>query len=860
MTATVLAPLAPARPWVDRLARYGRRPALHGGDGVVTYEELADRVARVADRIGGPRRLVQVEVGRGVGTVAALLGAQAGGHAVLLGPPGDSARRLRDAYGPDVVVPADGVVDVVREEPAHDLHPELALLLSTSGSTGSPRLVRLSHANLAANTAQILGALDIRPDDCAALTLPLSYSYGLSVLHTHLAVGAGVLLPGHSVVDDGFWVEARAAGVTTIPGVPHTFELLERSGFADRELPRLRYLTQAGGRMEPERVRRLAELGTRRGWDLVVMYGQTEATARMTCLPGDLAVDHPDTVGRPVAGGRIDIEDGEVVFQGPNVMLGYADGPADLALGRTVERLHTGDLGELTPEGLLRVVGRRARFVKVLGHRVDLDALEARLRDAGEDVRCTGRDGLVVVGLRGPGTAPGRERLRHDVVRATGLPGDAVRVVSVDEHPTLPNGKADHAVLLGLAEATSPAATATARRGPAPAGSAGPAPSVAAMYAELLGRPVDDGSTFAGLDGDSLSYVEVSIRLEELLGHLPRDWHVTPVGRLEQLREEHLTGRAEAAAGTAPAPRPRARLRWQTIETSVWLRALAIVLIVGTHADVFTLQGTANALLVIAGYQLARLQLTEPDPRRRSRRVLRAARRVAVPTVVAVAGAHLVAGLYEPRNLVLANWALGEERLGPPWRFWFVEALVVGLVVVAALARSEVVGRWDRRYPLGLPLALTAVAFVAFRVPVLPLPVPRMQGSALVVLHLLLLGWALARARTPVQRLALSGVVLAVVMTFSWNHSRDGLTAAFVLLLLWVPLTKVPSPLVPVLQVLAASSLYVYVMHWQALEVLREPPLAALALSFAAGIAYWWLWTRPLTRGWRRLTAAVRGS
>jgi surface polysaccharide O-acyltransferase-like enzyme len=135
-----------------------------------------------------------------------------------------------------------------------------------------------------------------------------------------------------------------------------------------------------------------------------------------------------------------------------------------------------------------------------------------------------------------------------------------------------------------------------------------------------------------------------------------------------------------------------------------------------------------------------------------------------------------------------------------------------------------------------------------------------MQGSALVVLHLLLLGWALARARTPVQRLALSGVVLAVVMTFSWNHSRDGLTAAFVLLLLWVPLTKVPSPLVPVLQVLAASSLYVYVMHWQALEVLREPPLAALALSFAAGIAYWWLWTRPMTRGWRRLAAAVRGS
>lgn len=854
MTAPALAPVTPALPWAHGLGRQGERPALHTPGGVVSYAELAGRIAGVAERIGGTRRLVQVEAGRGTGTVVALLGAQAGGHAVLLGPPGESGRRLRAAYAPDVVVTEGGVVDVLREEPAHDLHPDLALLLSTSGSTGSAKLVRLSHANLVANTAQIRAALDIRPDDCAALTLPLSYTYGLSVLQTHLAAGASVLLPDHSVVDDGFWHAAGQAGVSTIPGVPHTFELLERSGFADRDLPRLRYLTQAGGRMEPERVRRLAELGARRGWDLVVMYGQAEATARMTCLPANLAADHPDTVGLPVPGAEVTIEDGEIVFDGPNVMLGYAHGPADLAIGRAVDRLRTGDLGELTPEGLLRVVGRRARFVKVLGHRIDLDALEARLRDGGDDVRCAGRDGLVVVSARGTGKAVDRERLWRSAVRIAGLPRDVVRVVPVDEHPRLPNGKPDHDALLALVDHAAP--------GSRPAPALTEQAPVAAMYAELLGRPVHETSTFAGLDGDSLSYVEVSIRLEELLGHLPRDWHVTPVGRLEQLREQRVDDPGKASRDTAPVPRRRGRpwLRWQTIETSVWLRAVAIVLIVGTHADVFTLQGTANALLVVAGYQLARLQLTEPDPRQRSRRVLRAARRVALPTVVAVVGAHLVAGLYEPRNLVLANWALGEERLGPPWRFWFIEALVVGLLVVAALSRSPAIARWDRHFPLGLPMVLTAIAFVAFRVPVLPLPVPRMQGSALVVLHLLLLGWALARARIPVQRLVLSGVVLAVVMTFSWNHSRDGLTAAFVLLLLWVPMTKVPSPVVPVLQVLAASSLYVYVMHWQALEVLREPPLVAFALSLGVGIGYWWLWTRPLTRGWRRLTGAVRGS
>jgi hypothetical protein len=425
--------------------------------------------------------------------------------------------------------------------------------------------------------------------------------------------------------------------------------------------------------------------------------------------------------------------------------------------------------------------------------------------------------------------------------------------VAVEEHPRLPSGKPDHGALLALGDHSAPAA-------PPRPDPTEPARSVAAMYAELLGREVDDASTFAGLDGDSLSYVEVSIRLEELLGHLPRDWHVTPVGVLEQSRRPAADDPRSTTSGAAavPAPSRRSWLRWQTIETSVWLRALAIVLIVGTHADVFTLQGTANALLVVAGFQLARLQLTEPDPRRRSRRVLRSARRVALPAIVAIAGAHLAAGLYEPRNLVLANWVLGEERLGPPWRFWFVEALVVGLLVVAALSRSRTVARWDRRFPLGLPLALTALTFVAFRVPVLPLPVPRMQGSALVVVHLLLLGWAVARARTPAQRLLLSGVVLAVVMTFSWNHSRDALTAAFVVALLWVPRSRVPSPLVPLLQVLAASSLFVYVMHWQALELLREPPLVALGLSFAAGIAYWWLWTRPLTRAGRRLNGTLR--
>jgi hypothetical protein len=151
-------------------------------------------------------------------------------------------------------------------------------------------------------------------------------------------------------------------------------------------------------------------------------------------------------------------------------------------------------------------------------------------------------------------------------------------------------------------------------------------------------------------------------------------------------------------------------------------------------------------------------------------------------------------------------------------------------------------------------------AFVAFRVPVLDLPVPRMHGSALVVLHLVLLGWALARARSLPHRLLMTVVVLGMVMTFSWNPWRDGLTAAVVLTLLWVPRIPVPVALLPVVTTLASASLYVYVSHWHVLELTWDRPLLATAASLAGGVAYWWLWTGPLTSGARGLAERIRAS
>ncbi|HET8615285.1 MAG TPA: AMP-binding protein [Actinomycetales bacterium] len=861
MTITPEAPADAALSWMSRLSEHGDAPALVTADETVSYAELARRVDQLAARLSGPRRLALLEAGATTASVVGYLGALAAGHVVLLAAPGPDgpAARLSAAYDPDLRLGSDGSVSVLRARSTHELHPQLALLLSTSGSTGSAKLVRLSATNLAANTEQIAEYLGIRPDDRAALTLPLTYCYGLSVLTTHLARGASVVLTELSVVDECFWRLFREAGATTFPGVPHTFELLERSGFADRDLPHLRYVTQAGGRMEPDRVRSWAALGRQRGWDLFVMYGQSEATARMTYLPPDLAVHHPDSVGVAVPGASVSIDDGEIVFDGPNVMLGYAHRPEDLALGRTVEVLRTGDLGRLTPEGLLQVTGRRARFIKVLGHRIDLDGLERRLRASGHDVRCAGRDGLLVLSTVGAATAPARERVRRAAVMGCGAPADAVRVVPVADHPTLPSGKPDYAAVLASAP--------TNRAGdPADLGT-----TVAELYAALLHRDdVPDDATFAGLGGDSLSYVEVSIRLEELLGRLPASWHVTPVAELEALRADDSPARTSAAAsehhGAWLTGGPRRatsvrRIAWRDVESSVWLRALAILLIVATHADLVTLQGSANALLVVAGYQLVRFQLSAPDRAARVRGICRAVARIVAPTLVVIVGAHVLGGYYETRNFFLANWVVGEPHLGPPWRFWFIEALVWALLLTAGLSALPWFTRLERRLPLSLPLALTAAAFVLLRLPVLPLPVPHMQGSAHVVLYLFFLGWALARVTTLRQRLLVSLVVVASIGTFSFNERRDGLTIALVLVLAWFPVTRVPAALVPVIRPLAAASLYIYVIHWQALEVLWGHPVPAFAGSLAIGLGYWWAWTRlaeVVGSRMRRLTCRVR--
>ncbi len=777
--------------FLDGWDEYADHPALITDRHTITYAELGERVEAAAGLSAGARCLVLIELKNTVAAIVSYLAALRAGHVVLVAADADARDALVAAYDPDVVVGADGEdewrVDRRRAVPRHDLHPDLALLLSTSGSTGSPKLVRLSYENLDSNAKAIAQYLGIDGTDRAITVLPLSYCYGLSVLHSHLTRGAAVVVTGLSVVDPDLWDLARTSGATSFAGVPYTFDLLDRVGFADLELPGLRYVTQAGGKMGADRVRRFAELGRRRGWDLVVMYGQTEATARMAYLPPDRVLDAPEAIGQPIPGGKFTIDgDSELIYHGPNVMLGYAQTVGDLAVGRDVDCLHTGDLARRREDGLYEIVGRRSRFLKLFGLRVDLDQLEQSLLAEGIEALCIGDDARLVV-------AVARRRLdpASVICAKLGLPAAAVGTVVLDELPRNANGKPDYAAVARLAESrltnTGPAAEKSDVRG---------------LYREILGADeVMDSDTFVSLGGDSLSFVETSRRLENLLEALPTDWYLMTVAELEC-----------AARG-----RPRGLLAWQ--ELSTVLRAVAIVLVCANHVGLSHLFGGAHVLLAAAGYSFARFQLNAVAAGGRIRPLVRSIARITVPSVLVIATGYVITRQYEVWNILLIEHffapdgpELGPDGWDPVWNYWFIEVLVLALVFSAVLLSIPAARRLERTWPFGFAVGLLGICLFLRFEPIAgdgPMELYRPVATG----WLFALGWAAARATRYRHRLLLTAAAVGGAMLPGFSDGDSGrklVVACGLLLLIWVTRLPVPLGLRRVTAVLASASLLIY--------------------------------------------------
>lgn len=342
-----------------------------------------------------------------------------------------------------------------------DLFDELALLLTTSGSTGSPKLVRQSYGNVRSNAEAIASYLELSADERPITTLPMSYTYGLSIVNSHLLVGATLLLTDRGLMQREFWRFFKTQRATSFGGVPYTYEILKKLRVFRMELPSLKTMTQAGGKLSPELHREFAEFADATGRRFVVMYGQTEATARMAYLPPELALAKCGSMGRPIPGGRFELIDadgariegpdvpGELVYHGPNVALGYAERGEDLAKGDEWGGvLATGDVARRDADGFYYVVGRKKRFLKIFGNRVNLDETERMLKDRfdGLDCACAGVDDRMTVYLAEAGAERARDVLDF-LAAKTGLNPVAFAARAVPRIPKNEAGKTLYAEL-----------------------------------------------------------------------------------------------------------------------------------------------------------------------------------------------------------------------------------------------------------------------------------------------------------------------------------------------------------------------------------------------------------------------------
>ena len=339
----------------------------------------------------------------------------------------------------------------------YKINDDLALLLSTSGSTGSPKFVRLSHKNLFTNTKQISSFLATGPSETSITTMPMSYTYGLSIINTHIMNGSKIFVSERSVVEKLFWTNLNNFNVTNFGGVPFIYTILNKLNFKNIETKNLKYITQAGGKLENKLAKKIIETCDKKNIKFYMMYGQTEATARISYVPCEKVKEKLGTIGNPVEGGKIWLEDdqgnvikkinqeGELIFSGENVCLGYSEDYKDLIKGDENNGiLRTGDLAKIDAKGNYFIAGRKKRFSKIFGLRINLDDLEEKLNLKGFDCACSGNDEKIIIFIR---ESTNSTQINDYIKKNFKIQDSGFKLVPVKEIPRMYSGKIDYASL-----------------------------------------------------------------------------------------------------------------------------------------------------------------------------------------------------------------------------------------------------------------------------------------------------------------------------------------------------------------------------------------------------------------------------
>lgn len=358
----------------------------------------------------------------------------------------------------DIVYSYKGYILCKTGKTSPSLHPDLSMLMTTSGTTGSPKLVRHKYGNIESNARNVAKVFGWTPEERGIMDLPMQYTMGLNVINSHLYAGATVLLVEANLMSPKYWSFVKEQKGSNFTGVPFSYEILNRLRFWKMDLPYLTTMAEGGGKLSDNLFKAFADYAVEKGKRFFATFGTTETSARLAYLPPEQAVTHIGSIGHAIPEGRLILVDengheiaeadveGELRYEGPNVTMGYGTCVDDLAKGDDFCGVYeTGDLAKKDADGFFYIVGRKKRFLKLFGLRVSLDQSEKIISEHFNiECACTGDDNQMLIYITQGGL---KEEVRRLISEKTGLMIKYFEVREIESIPRFESGKINYKAL-----------------------------------------------------------------------------------------------------------------------------------------------------------------------------------------------------------------------------------------------------------------------------------------------------------------------------------------------------------------------------------------------------------------------------